>query len=316
LSQPRLSSLLLLSIAAAVLTVALKAAAWWLTGSIGLLSDAVESLVNLVAALTAFWSLRYASRPVDADHTYGHEKIAYFSSGLEGGLILVAALTIAASAVLRLVHPVELEPLGLGMALSVVAAAINGAVGLMLVRAGKQHGSIILEADGKHLLTDVWTSAGVLAALALVAWTGRTWLDPAVALVVAANILWTGGDLMRRSFHGLMDRALDDRELAALRAAIAGQLGPGTAYHALRTRRAGQRSFVDFHLLVPGGSTVRDAHDLSERVEEAVRAVLPGVEVTVHIEPIEDKRSWQDSALLTVEAAAGQPPAGQGPQQV
>jgi cation diffusion facilitator family transporter len=314
LSQRRLSYLLLLSIAAAVVTVGLKAIAYRLTGSIGLLSDALESLVNLVAAAAAYGSLLYAARPVDASHTYGHEKIEYFSSGLEGGLILVAALAIGYSAVWRLVSPQRLEPLGVGLLLSLLAALINGGVGVLLLRAGKRHNSIILEADGKHLLTDVWTSAGVLAALALVIGTGWEWLDPVVALLVAANILWTGGDLMQRSFNGLMDRALPEKELAGVRAAIQGHLGPGMAYHALRTRQAGARSFVDFHLLVPGSSTVRDAHDLSERIEESLRAASPGVEVTIHIEPIEEQRSWQDSALLPVEQAAGQGAPGPAPQ--
>jgi cation diffusion facilitator family transporter len=295
---------LILAILAAVFTLALKALAWWLTGSVGLMSDALESLINLVASFMAYLSLRYAARPVDASHTYGHEKIEFFSSGLEGGLILVAAGGIAWAALERLIHPRPLEPLGLGLMLSLVAAVVNGAVGLLLVRVGKRHGSIVLEADGKHLLTDVWTSGGVLAGLGLVALTGLEVLDPLLALVVAGNILWTACDLMRRSFDGLMDRALPAAELELVRAAIRGQLGPDMDYHALRTRRAGSRRFVDFHLLVPGASTVQEAHDLSERVEQAVQSALPGVEVTVHIEPIEERGAWQDSDLLPLEQAA------------
>jgi cation diffusion facilitator family transporter len=305
--EARLRNPLLLSILAALLTLGLKTGAYLLTGSVGLLSDAAESVVNLAAALVAYFSLRFASRPVDANHTYGHEKIEYFSSGLEGGLILVAALAIAYHAVSRLITPGPLQHLGPGLALSLVAALINGGVGLLLLRVGKKHNSIILEADGKHLLTDVWTSAGVLAALALIVVLGPAWdwLDPVIALVVSANILWTAFDLMRRSFNGLMDHALPEVEQALVRAAIEINLGPDMDYHALRTRQAGSHRFADFHLLVPGHYTVQQAHDLTGRVEDAVCAALPGLEVTVHIEPIEARESWQDSALLPVEQAAG-----------
>jgi cation diffusion facilitator family transporter len=311
----RLRYPLLLSILAALLTLALKTTAYLLTGSVGLLSDAVESIVNLAAALVAYFSLRFAARPVDANHTYGHEKIEYFSSGLEGGLILVAAIGIAYYAVSRLITPAPLEPLGIGIALSFTAALINGVVGLLLVRVGKKHGSIVLEADGKHLLTDVWTSAGVLVALGLIVVLGEgwVWLDPVIALVVAGNIVWTALDLMRRSFHGLMDHALPEHEQALVRAAIEANLGPDMDYHALRTRQAGSRRFADFHLLVPGHYTVQQAHDLTDRVEVAVRAALPSLEVTVHIEPIEARQSWEDSALLPVEQAAGRAPHGPPP---
>src|SRR6516162_5600362 len=224
---------LVLSIVAAVLTVGLKSAAYWLTGSVGLLSDALESVVNLMAAVTAYLSLRYAAKPVDASHTYGHEKIEFFSSGLEGVLILVAALAIAWYAARRLLWPEPLEPLGAGLAISLLASLINGAVAWVLLRAGRRHGSIVLEADGRHLLTDVWTSAGVLAGLGLVWATGVQWLDPVIALAVAANILWTGVDLVRRSFNGLMDHALPAAEQARARAAIEAHLGPHMAYHAL-----------------------------------------------------------------------------------
>jgi cation diffusion facilitator family transporter len=302
--EPRLKYPILLSILAAVLTIGLKAAAYLLTHSVGLLSDAVESGVNLVAALTAYLSLRYAAKPVDTSHTYGHEKIEFFSSGLEGVLILVAALVIAWYAVRRLVWPEPLEPLGAGLAISLLASLINGGVAWVLLRAGRRHGSIVLEADGRHLLTDVWTSAGVLAGLGLVWATGRQWLDPVIALLVAANILWTGADLVRRSFNGLMDHALPADEQAKVRAAIEAHLGPHMAYHALRTRQAGSRRFIDFHLLVPGKSTVEEAHALSGRIEAAAREALPGLEVTVHIEPIEERAAWEDSALLPLERAA------------
>jgi cation diffusion facilitator family transporter len=305
--EGRFQRLILLSILAAVVTLGLKFLAYWLTGSVGLLSDALESIVNLVAALLAYLSLRYSARPVDAEHTYGHEKIEYFSSGVEGGLILVAAVAIGFTAVRRLHTPEPLEPLGPGLLLSSVAAVINGAVGLLLVRVGRAHRSIVLEADGRHLLTDLWTSVGVLAGLSVVALAGPKWewLDPILALVVAANILWTAGDLLLRSFHGLMDRALPEAEQAAVRAAIEANLAPTMAYHALRTRQAGRRRFADFHLLVPGHMTVREAHDLGDKVEAAVVAALPELELTIHIEPIEAAQSWEDSALVPLEQKAG-----------
>jgi cation diffusion facilitator family transporter len=295
---------ILLSIAAAVLTVALKSVAYWLTGSVGLLSDALESLINLAAATMAYLSLRYAARPVDASHTYGHEKIEYFSSGLEGGLILMAAGGIAWTAIDRLINPRPPVDIGVGLAISMAAAAINGAVAVVLLRAGKKYGSIVLEADGKHLLTDVWTSVAVLVGLSLVMLTDRPVFDPLVALIVAANILWTATDLMRRSFNGLMDHALPADEQALLREAIRQQLGPSMDFHALRTRQAGTRRFADFHLLVPGRFSVKEAHVLTGKIEEAIQAALPGIEVTVHVEPIEDRTSWEDSALLPLEQQA------------
>lgn len=300
--SPRL--VILLSIAAALATVALKGSAYWLTGSVGLLSDALESLINLVAATTAFLSLRYAAKPVDASHTYGHEKIEYFSSGLEGGLILVAAAGIGWAAIDRLLHPQPIHDLGIGLAISLAAAFINGAVALLLLYAAKLHRSIVLEADGKHLLTDVWTSVAVLAGLGLVNLTGWQILDPLLALAIAANILWTAVDLMRRSFDGLMDHALPPQEQQLLREAIRAHLSSNMDYHALRTRQAGTRRFVDFHLLVPGSSTVREAHALMDRIEAAIQAAIPGIEVTVHAEPIEDRTSWEDSDLLPLEQQA------------
>jgi cation diffusion facilitator family transporter len=304
--EPQLKFPVLLSILAALLTLGLKTAAYLLTGSVGLLSDAAESLVNLVASATAFASLWYSARPVDPSHTYGHEKIEYFSSGLEGVLILVAAGAIAYYAITRLLAPTELEALGLGGSLSLLASLINLVVAQILLRVGRARQSIVLEADGRHLMTDVWTSGAVLLGIGLVGLTGVQALDPLIALVVAANIVWTGFDLMRRSFNGLMDHALPEAEQATLRRAIEGQLEPGMNYHALRTRQAGAHRFADFHLLVPGALTVRQAHDFTGKVEEAVRAALPGIEVTVHIEPIEERASWEDSALLPLEQAAQQ----------
>ena len=289
--EARLKYPILLSIAAAVLTLALKSAAYFLTSSVGLLSDAVESLVNVVASVTAYLSLRYAARPVDESHTYGHEKIEFFSSGLEGVLIIVAAGSIAWYAVQRMIVPQALQPLGLGLTISLIASVINGVVAVVLLRAGRRYGSIVLEADGRHLLTDVWTSVAVLAGLSLVWLTGVPWLDPLIALIVAANILWTGFDLIRRSFNGLMDHALPPREQAAVRAAIERHLGANMDYHCLRTRQAGRRRFVDFHLLVPGQLTVRQAHTLTGAIEDSVRGALPESEISVQIQPIEDKSS-------------------------
>jgi cation diffusion facilitator family transporter len=306
MTDPRLRRLMGLSILAAVLNVGLKVAAYQVTGSVGLLADAGESFVNLAAALAALVSLWYAAKPVDESHTYGHEKIEYFSSGLEGMLILVAAGAIAWYSLRRLFVPEELESLGVGSAFTLAATAINLLVGQLLLRTGRKARSIVVEADGRHLLADVWTSAGVLLGLALVWLTGLTWFDTAVAVLVAAHIGWTALDLIHRSFDGLMDHALPDEEQARVRAAIEGQLAPGMDYHALRTRRAGVRRFADFHLLVPGVFTVRRAHEIMERMEEAIRTVLPDTEVTVHVEPIEERAAWEDSALLPLEQAARQ----------
>lgn len=295
---------ILLSILAALLTLGLKFTAYSLTGSVGLLSDAAESLVNLLAAVTAFLSLLYAARPVDESHTYGHEKIEFFSSGMEGTLILVAAVGIAWYAVQRLFAPAPLESVDVGLLISLAASGINLGVGQLLLRVGRKHHSIILEADGKHLMTDVWTSVAVLIGVLLAWLTGITALDPLCALLMAGHIAWTGVDLVWRSFDGLMDHALPPGELAQLRRAIEAQLRPGMTFHALRTRRAGARRFIDFHLLVPGDLSVQQAHDVAERMEEAVRQEFAEAEVVVHIEPIEEQAAWEDSALLPIEQAA------------
>jgi cation diffusion facilitator family transporter len=301
MSPAGLRALVLLSVLAAVVTIGLKALAYWLTRSVGLLSDALESGINLFAALTAYLSLHYSHRPADATHTYGHEKIEFFSAGLEGVLIIVAGVGTAWIAVDRLVRPEPLSTLGLGAGLALGASAVNLAVGVLLVRVGRRHHSIVLEADGRHLLTDVWTSLGVVGGLVVVWISGLHVLDPVIAILVGANILFTGLRLIRRSFNGLMDHALDPEQLDALRAAIRQSLPAGTDFHALRTRQAGARQFADFHLLVPGATSVRDAHDLAERVEAALRTALPRVEVTIHIEPIEERASWEDNALRGIE---------------
>jgi cation diffusion facilitator family transporter len=301
MSPAGLRALVLISVLAAIFTIALKAAAYLLTGSIGLLSDALESGINLVAALTAYFSLRYSHRPADAEHTYGHEKIEFFSAGLEGALIVVAGIGTAWVAVehLHAMHP--LTDLGIGIGISLGSSLINLFVGVILVRVGRREHSIVLEADGRHLLVDVWTSVGIAAGLTAVWASGVYWLDPVIALLVAVNIVFTGLRLVRRSFNGLMDHAIDADQVEALRAAIRTSLPTGTDFHALRTRQAGASKFADFHLLVPGDMSVRDAHGLAEHVELALRTALPRVGVTIHIEPIEEKASWEDHALRGIE---------------
>lgn len=301
MAEPRLRAVLLLSIAAALFTIGLKTTAYLLTSSVGLLADALESGVNLVAAVTAYVSLRYAARPVDATHTYGHAKIEYFSAGLEGMLIVVAGLGTMGVAVQRIIWPAPLEALGLGTTLALVASVVNGVVGWLLVRVGRQHQSLILEADGKHLLTDVWTSVGVVAGLGIVWLTHLDILDALLALFVGANIVWAGFQLIRRSFNGLMDHAIPVEEQETLRHTIRQHLPPGTTFHAMRTRQAGAQRFVDFHMLVPGHMTVTEGHRLGDDVEQALRTAIPHLEITIHIEPIEESVSWQDNTLQAFE---------------
>ena len=295
--NPRLLRLLWLSIGAAVLTITLKTVAWLLTGSVGLLSDAAESVVNLAAAIVALGALRWAMKPADDEHLYGHAKAEYFSAGTEGALILIAAITICVTAVDRLIHPQALNDVGIGLAVSAVASLINLAAGMVLLRTGRAHRSITLEADGKHLITDVWTSAGVIVGVAAVAITGWERLDGLVALAVAANIVFTGVSLMRRSAGGLMDRALPEADRHAITDALAGFEARGLRFHAVRTRQAGQRAFVSTHVLVPGDWTVREGHDAAEEVEAAVRARIPHATVFTHVEPVEDPRSFDDTEL-------------------
>jgi cation diffusion facilitator family transporter len=299
--QKPLTGWALVSIVAAIATLGLKFGAYALTGSVGLLSDAVESSVNVVAAFTALFALWYAIQPVDRSHNYGHQKIELFASAIEGSLILVAAGSIAWYAVMRLLDPRPLASVGLGSAVTLAATVVNLGVARLLLREAAEHDSIVLEADGRHLMTDVWTSLGVLAGILLVRFTGIERLDPLVALVIGANIVRTGVDLLRTAFDGLMDRALPASEVEAVRAAIEAELDPGATYHALRTRRAGSRRFVDLHLLVPGRLTVAQGHELGNRIERAVAGALPGAETTVHVEPVEDRGAWRDSALLPLE---------------
>lgn len=286
-----------LSVGAALVTIALKAGAYAVTGSVGLLSDAIESLINLAAALIAVWALTLASRPPDAEHSYGHTKAEYFASALEGLLILIAATGIGLTAWDRLLNLRPLEQVWLGLAISLAAAVVNGAVALTLLRAGQCLRSITLVADGHHLLTDVWTSAGVVAGVVLVQLTGWLILDPLVALLVAANIVWTGVRLLRDTAYGVLDTALPPADQARIAAVLAPYQEQGFIFHALRTRTAGQRRFVSLHILVPGAWTIQQGHALAEQIERAIIAALPKTTVFTHLEPIEDPLSWEDQAL-------------------
>jgi cation diffusion facilitator family transporter len=283
-----------LSLATSILTITLKFAAYALTGSVGLLSDAVEAVVNIVAALVALGVLTYSAAAPDREHNFGHEKAQYFSSGIEGALIFVAAGGIVWTAIPRLMEPRALEQVGIGLTLSVLAAIANAACAWVMLRAARAHRSITLEADARHLLTDVWTTAGVLVGVLLVQATGWLILDPIVALAVAAQIVWTGWHLMLRSFHGLMDRAIPEADRAVIVEVLDSLRHAGSDYHALRTRIAGAKSFVDVHVLVPGSMSVQEGHDLVERLENEIRTRLPHVEVLTHLEPLEDPKSWDD----------------------
>jgi cation diffusion facilitator family transporter len=279
----------LLSIAASIVTLLLKFGAYFLTGSVSLLSDAAESLVNLTAGLVAFGALTLADKPADDDHAYGHGKAEYFSSGVEGVLILVAAVAIIATAVERFLSPVPLRELGPGLLASIAASGINFAVARIMLKAAARHDSITLEADARHLLTDVWTSAGVVAGLAVVMFAPPAWqvLDPIMAVLVALNIVGTGIGLLRRSWDGLMDKSLPDAELRELEGAIRAQLPSDASYHGIKTRKSGARRFVEFHLTLPGHTSVDASHNLCDRVENAIGLALPRVHVTIHVEPAE-----------------------------
>jgi len=286
-----------ISIVAAVATIGLKVYAWKLTGSVGLLSDAAESGVNLLAALVALWALRRASQPADATYAFGQTKAEYLSSGFEGMMILAAAAAIAVAAVERFKNLQPIENVGLGLGISVVASAINGGVAVVLLGAGKRLRSITLRADAQHLLTDVWTSAGVLVGVLLVKLTGWLVLDPVVALLVGANIVWTGVRLLQETSHGLLDRAIADDDQAALAGLLERFHARGVVIHGIRTRAAGPRRFIQMHVLVPGAWPVKRGHDVCEEIERGVAEALPGSSVLTHLEPLEDPTSWDDRGL-------------------
>ena len=283
-----------LSVGAAVLTIGMKSTAYLVTGSVGLLSDALESVVNLVAAIIALVSLRVAAKPADASHNFGHGKVEYFSAFAEGLMILAAAVAIVITAVQRLLHPQELDDVGIGLAITLAATAVNGAVGLLLLRVGRAHRSLTLIADGKHLLTDVWTSFGVVVGVLAVSLTGWLRLDPLIALAVGVNIIITGFGLLRRSSRGLMDAALPAQEQALVEATLARLASEEVSFHGLQTRESGRHRFVSVHVLVPGAWTVQQGHDLLEDVEAAICQALPEAEVHTHLEPREDPRAYRD----------------------
>jgi len=277
-----------LSIATSVGTIVLKFGAYFLTGSVSLWSDALESLVNLAAGLVALGALMVAEQPADDRHSYGHDKAEYFSSGVEGALILVAAVSIIWSAAQRLVDPQPLVRLGPGIFVAFLAGAMNFATARVMLRVARQHDSITIEADAKHLLTDVWTSVGIIGGL-LVVMAMPQWaiLDPLMAVAVGIHIIVTGVGLLRRSADGLMDAALPPAEVKRADALIRAELPEGSSFHALRTRKAGARRFLEFHLLVPGTMSVQDSHSLCDRIEAALMADLAKVHVTIHVEPRE-----------------------------
>jgi cation diffusion facilitator family transporter len=299
MERENLSRYVWLSILAAVLTIALKATAYFFTGSIGLLSDALESVINLVAALIALFIIKIAAQPPDDDHAFGHDKAEYFSSGIEGMLIFFAAFGIFYSAVPRLFAPQPLEHIGIGLTITLIATLINLIVGLILMRAGRQHHSIVLEADGRHLLTDVWTSVGVVLGIVIVGSTGRFVLDPIIALMVALNILWTGFQLISRSALGLMDTAVSSETQAKIEKILDGYIKEKRIdYHALRTRQSGARKFISVHILVPDNWTVQKGHDLTEEIEDKIRQAIPESIVFTHLEPLEDPSSFYDLDLF------------------
>lgn len=310
----RLLRYAVLSVVAALITIGLKAAAYAITGSIGLLSDALESLANLVAAVVALFALSVAARPEDAEHTYGHTKAEYFSSGFEGLLIVVAAAGIIVAAVGRFIEPQPIEEPALGLAANGLASVVNFAVARVLLRVGKRHESITLEADAHHLMADVWTSLGVIVGVGAAAATGWHRLDAIVAIAVALNVLRFGFRLLRRSAYGLLDTSLPEETLGEIKAILDAHSPLGMRYHALRTRQAGARRFISFHILVPGSWTVQRGHDLLERIEERIREAVPNSVVDTHLEPIEDPVSWEDTRLerppANHETAPPRPPDG------
>jgi len=301
-APPSITRFAWLSIGASLATIALKTVAWRLTGSVGLLSDALESLVNLVAAAMTLSMLLVAQKPPSEEHAYGYGKAEYFASGVEGALILLAAVAIGWTAVDRLLHPAPVEQVGLGLLVSAGASLVNLVVGRVLLAAGKRHHSIALEADAHHLMTDVWTSVGVVLGVGAVAVTGWDRLDPIIAILVALNIVWTGVGIVRRSALGLLDRALPEAEQQAIRETLQRVAPPPVQFHALRTRQAGARRFVSLHVLVPGDWSVQRGHELLERLEAELRGVLPHAAVFTHLEPLEDPASFAD---LTLDRDAG-----------
>lgn len=299
MQQNNLTRYAWLSIAAAIATISLKSGAYLVTGSVGLLSDALESIINLVAAVIALWVLKIAAQPPDEGHTYGHGKVEYFSSGIEGAMIILAAVSICYAAVDRLIHPQPLEQIGIGLLISIIATVINFVVARILLRAGKENHSIVLEADGHHLMSDVWTTVGVIFGIGLVYATGWWRLDPIMAILVAINILWSGGKLINRSIQGLLDAALPKDIHGKIVEILDSYVKENEIdYHALRTRQAGTYKFINVHILVPGKWTVDQGHDLIEEIEGKLRSEIRNSVVFTHLEPIESPVSYEDIDLI------------------
>jgi cation diffusion facilitator family transporter len=293
--QPHdLSRFAYLSIAAAIVTITLKVVAWQVTGSVGLLSDAAESVVNLVAAVAVLIALKVAAMPADKNHHFGHTKAEYFSAAIEGVMIFVAALVIMWTAIERFLHPQPLENVGIGLAISVLASVVNAVVSVVLLRAGRRYRSLTLTADGRHLMTDVWTSAGVVIGVLIVAVTGIERLDPVVAFLVGVNIVWTGWKLIRESTEGLMDISMSKEDNRAIADILARFVTSEVHFHALRTRESGHHRFAEVHVLVPGAWTVQQGHDLVEEVEATVHREFGEIALTCHLEPKEDPRAYGD----------------------
>lgn len=293
-----LNKYLYLSVAAAVVTILLKCYAYIVTGSMGLLSDALESFVNLFAAVFALIMLRLSQKPADKGHEFGHEKAEYFSSAAEGALILVAAFSIIWSAVPRIIHPAPLENIHIGLFFSMVASVVNLVVGILLIRNGRKRRSFVLEADGKHLITDVWTTAGVIVGIGMVKITGWLLIDPIIAILVAVNIIYTGYTLISRSASGLMDATIPEEDLQKIRNYLGSLQVKEIEYHSLLTRVAGQRKFISLHLLVPGAWTVKQGHDWADKVEETIIGLFDEpVTVSTHIEPVDDPASMEDIGI-------------------
>jgi cation diffusion facilitator family transporter len=298
IATPQLHRFAWISIVAALITIVLKFAAWWVTDSVGLLSDALESFVNLVGAIAALVALWYASREPDQEHAYGHAKAEYFSSGLEGALILLAAISIIYTSIRRLIDPSEVESAGLGVAIAAAAAVVNLIASKWIQRAGEHHNSIALEADARHLMTDVLTTAGVIIGIALIQVTGWSRLDPIIALIVAVNIIKVGVDLMKRSMLGLLDTALPPEDVDRIESVLDQyRQKDHIQAHALRTRQAGQRRFGSVHILVPGDWTVHRGHQLAEQIEREIQDAVPGIMMVTHLESLDDPRSWDDTEL-------------------
>lgn len=300
----------MLSVLAALCTIVLKTLAWWLTDSVGLLSDAAESLVNLAAAGVTVYALRVAARPPDSKHHFGHTKAEYFSAAIEGQLIFIAAISILVQAGMRWMDPKPVTEVSWGILISIIASVINGFVAWRLLAIGRKHGSAALVADGQHLLTDLWTTFGVVLGLIAVHLTGILWLDPLIACLVALHILWVGWDLLQASSHNLRDRAWEQDAIESLTDILAKFRSDSLDIHALRTRVSGQRKYVDMHVLVPGAWTVKQGHDQVEEIEHAITQVFPQTEVMCHLEPQDDPLSHNDYLCEVSVSSEGSTPKG------